>query len=367
MIRRLLPIILSLGILTAFGWTLFFLYKKSQAKPIIFKTTRAEVTDIVQKTVAAGALVPRREVAIKPRVSGILQKLHVEPGQYVKANDLIAQIKIVPNVVNLNSAEDRLSAAKISVKNAKAEYERLEMLFRESLISQTEFNRAELDFQLAEQEVTAARNNLALIKDGAIRGSGKVSNLVRSTVEGMVIEVPVKEGVSVTETNTFNEGTTIASVADMNDMIFQGRVDESEVGKLEENMPVSISVGAIDEARFDGVLEYISPKGVENEGTVEFEVRAALTLKAGTFIRANYSANADIILDRRERVLGINESVVHFEGSRPYVEVETAPQVFEQRFIELGLSDGLRAEVLEGLSAEDVVKVPSGDEAARHN
>ena len=172
MIRRLLPIILSLGILIAFGWTLFFLYKKSQAKPIVFKTTHAQVMDIVQKTVAAGAIVPRREVAIKPRVSGILQKLHVEPGQYVKANDLIAQIKIVPNVVNLNSAEDRVSAAKISVKNAQAEYERLKTLFQENLISQSDFNRAELDFQLAEQEVTAAQNNLALIKDGAIRGSG---------------------------------------------------------------------------------------------------------------------------------------------------------------------------------------------------
>jgi HlyD family secretion protein len=358
MIRRLIPLAIALGILVAFGWTLAFLYEKSKQEPIVYETSSAAVADIVEKTVAAGAIVPRREVAIKPRVSGILQKLLVEPGQFVKAGDRIAEIKIVPNVVSLNSAESRLEAARISARNRRQEHERIQRLQAQQLVSQAELNRAELEHQLARQELEAARNNLQLVKEGAIRGSGKISNIVESTVAGMVIEVPVKEGVSVIETNNFNEGTTIASIADMQDMIFKGYVDESEVGKLREDMPVSISIGAIAEEQFDGRLEYIAPKGTDREGTIEFEVRAALTLQPGKFVRANYSANADIILDRREHVLAINERLVQFEGGSPYVEVETGAHTFERRALELGLSDGVRVEVLDGLAESDAIKVP---------
>lgn len=356
--RKVLPLIVAAAIVAAFGWTLYFLYKKSQEKPVVFDTTTAKVEDIIEKTVAAGAIVPRREVAIKPRVSGVLQKIYVEPGQYVKSGDLIAQIKIIPNMVNLNSAESRVEAAEISLQSTEREYERLKKLFEQQLIFQADFTRAELDNKLAKQELQAAKNNLQLVKEGAIRGSGKVSNQVRSTVEGMVIEVPVKEGASVIETNNFNEGTTIASVADMNDMIFQGQVDESEVGKIKEKMPVSIAVGAIEHQRFQGVLEYISPKGIDNEGTIEFEVRAALQLKDDAFIRANYSANADIILDRRDQVLALDERVIGFEDGKAYVEVEVAPQKFERRRIKVGLSDGIKVEVLEGLKKAEHVKVP---------
>jgi HlyD family secretion protein len=365
MIRRILPIVLALGILGAFAWTLVFLYRKSKEEPIIYKTATAEVKDIVQKTVAAGAIVPRREVSIKPRVSGIVVKLWVEPGQLVKAGDPIAEIKIVPNVVNLNAAESRLAAASINVRNRQREHARIEQLRRQQLVAEGDFNRSELDYRLAEQELSAASNNLQLIKEGAIRGSGKVSsNVVTSTVEGMIIEVPVKEGVSVIETNNFNEGTAIASVADMNDMIFQGFVDESEVGKLAEKMPVSISIGALTGQKFEGRLEYIAPKGTNREGTIEFEVRAALTIPPGRFVRANYSANADIILERRDDVLAINERVLQFEGGKPYVEVQNgaqaygAAQAYDKRFLTLGLSDGIQVEVVDGLKPNEVVKVP---------
>jgi HlyD family secretion protein len=358
MTRRILPWLLSITILGAFAWTLVFLYQKSKEEPQVFKTASPERRSIVQKTVAAGAIVPRREVSIKPRVSGIVQRLAVVPGQLIRSGDVIAEIKIVPNVVNLNTAEGRLASAEISVKTRKREYLRLLELKKQNLVADADFNRSELEFQLAEQELAASGNNLQLIKEGAIRGSGKVSNVVTSTVSGMVIDVPVKAGGSVIESNNFNEGTTIASVADMKDMIFQGFVDESEVGKLAEGMTASIAIGALSGQKFEAKLEYISPKGTSREGTIEFEVRAALMIPPGSFVRANYSANADIILARRDSVLAINERLLQFESGGAYVEVQSAPQRYERRSLKLGLSDGITVEVLEGLTLEDRIKVP---------
>jgi len=361
MIRRAVPILLTLGVLVAFASTLFFLYKKSEARPVIYQTVKPAPRDIVKKTVAPGAIVPRREVTIKPRVSGIVEKLHVQPGEYVKDNALIARIQIIPDVVSLNNAEAGMKSAQISFDNAKKELERFQKLWDQKLISETEFNQHSVGFELRRQELETAENNLQLVKDGASRRSGKVSNVVHSTVEGMVLEVPVKEGGSVIEANNFNEGTTIAAIADMNDMIFQGRVDESEVGKIKEGMPVSIAIGALGEdARFEGKLEYISPKGKEKEGTIEFEVRAAVSLKQGVFLRANYSANADIILERRDGVLAISESLLQFDKGKPYVEVEAAAQHFERKTIELGLSDGIHVEIKSGMDHKSRVKVPEG-------
>ena len=360
MMRRVLPIALAIAVFGAFAWTLVFLYRKSKVEPVPFKTASAEVRDIVHKTVAAGAIVPRREVSIKPRVSGIVQRLSVVAGQFVKAGDMIAEIKIVPNVVNLNAAESRLDAANINLKNRQQELDRVLGLRHEQLVTETDLSRGQLELDLAKQELAAARSNLQLIKEGAIAGSGKVSNLVTSTVEGMVIEVPVKEGASVIETNNFNEGTTIASVADMQDMIFQGYVDESEVGKVKENMPVSIAIGALVGQKFQGTLEYIAPKGTSRDGTIEFEVRAALTLLPGSFVRANYSANADIILERREHVLAINERLLQFEAGKPFVEIQNTAHGYDKRSVELGLSDGVVVEVVRGLSPSDVIKVPVG-------
>lgn len=361
--RRLVPILLSLLVLVAFAWTLRVLYQQSQTPPVVFETETASVADVVQKTVAAGAIVPRREVAIKPRVSGVLVNLLVQPGQQVKSGDLIARIRIIPDVVSLNNAEARVESAGLNLAAAEKELRRTEQLLKEQLVSESEFTRAELEVDLGKKELSAAKNNVQLIKEGAIRGSGKVSNEVTSTVDGMVIAVPVEEGASVIESNTFNEGTTIASVADMTDLVFEGQVDESEVGKLKEGMPVSISVGAIDKQRFPGKLEYISPQGVDAEGTIEFEVRAAIELDPTTFLRANYSANADIILERRDQVLTVPERLLQFAEGKPFVEVEVevGKGKFEKRDVQLGLSDGIRAEVLSGITAQDRIKVPHSD------
>jgi HlyD family secretion protein len=365
MIRRALPILLSFSVFLAFALTLVFLYQKSEAQPVVYQTVLPVLTDIVKKTVAPGALVPRREVTIKPRVSGVIEKLLIEPGQSLKQGALVAKVRIMPNMVQVDAAEAKVRSAQISAESARAEADRFGQLFGQNLISQTEYNQYQLAARLRKAELDAAESNRDLLIQGTSQKSTRVSNVVISTVEGTVLEVPVKVGTSVIEANTFNEGTTIASVADMSDMIFQGRVDESEVGKIREGMPVAISVGALGSERFEGKLEYIAPKGVEKDGTIEFEVKAALVLKGGVVIRANYSANADIILERRNHVLSINEGVVHFEAGKTFVDVETKPQHFERREVKLGLSDGIDVEVLSGIDASTRVKKPAGDPSVR--
>jgi HlyD family secretion protein len=357
MMRRIVPFFLVIAVLAAFGGTLAFLYKKSQPKPAAYQTVVPQVTTIVKKAVAPGAIVPRREVVLKPRMSGVIEKLYVAPGDEVKEHDLVARIQIIPNMVNLNAAESRVAEAELSVANASREFERTKNLVEQKLGSEVELSQRELTLQLKNQELAAAHNNLQLVREGAARKSGKVGNIVRSTVSGTVLDVPIKEGSSVIEANNFNEGTTIAAIADMKDLIFQGRVDESEVGKLELGMPVTISVGALgSETTIGGKLEYISPKGKEKDGTMEFEVRAAVEIKPGVVLRANYSANADIILERREKVLAIDEGAVRFEQGQPFVDVELEPNRFEKRSVKLGLSDGLLVEVISGLEKDARLK-----------
>ena len=357
--KRIIFIVFGIALLALFAWTLFFLYSKSQEKPVVYETETAAKATIVKKTVATGSIVPRKEVAIKPRVSGVIEKLHVEAGQVVKKGDPIAKIKIIPNVVNLNNAESQLKSARISLDAAKKELDRTKGLFERQLVSESELNRRQVDYDLRRQDVTSARSNLQLIRSGAAKGSGKVSNVVASTVDGMVIEVPVKEGESVTETNNFNPGTTVAAVADMSDLIFEGHVDESEVGRIKEGMELNITIGALEKQRFKGKLEYIAPKGATIEGAIQFEIRAAIELKEGVFVRANYSANANIVIARKEDVLSVNEALLQFEkDGKPYVEVEVAEQTFEKRSIEVGLSDGIRIEVKGGITESDKLKKP---------
>jgi HlyD family secretion protein len=357
--KRVIGIVIAAVLVGLFAWTVVYLYGKSRDKPVEFKTEKPARADIVKKTIATGSLIPRREVEIKPRVSGVVETLWVEPGQKVKAGDQIAKIKIIPNVVSLNAAESSVKTSQINLENAQRELERARSLFAQKLISEAELSRRQVDHDLRRQELSSARSNLQLIRSGAAKGSGKVSNVVTSTVDGMVIEVPVKEGESVTETNNFNPGTTIAFVADMTDMIFQGYVDESEVGKIKEGMSLAIRVGALEDHKFTGKLEYIAPKGATIEGAIQFEIKAAVKLKESVFVRANYSANADIVLDRADGVLAINEALLQFgKGGKPFVEVEVGDKIFERRDIELGLSDGVKVEVKKGLSESDAIKLP---------
>ncbi|HTE50967.1 MAG TPA: efflux RND transporter periplasmic adaptor subunit [Kofleriaceae bacterium] len=359
--RRILPITLGIVLVLLFALTLLFLYRKSQAQPVVYETETPFKATIIKKTVATGSLVPRREIEIKPRVSGVVEKLFVEAGAEIKQGQDIARIKIIPNVVSLNQAEAAVDAARINFENAKREETRYKGLAKQQLISEVEFARYQLEFKLRQQELQSASSNLQLVKSGAAKGAGKVSNVVTSTVDGMVIDVPVKEGTSVTETNNFNPGSTIASVADMGDMIFQGKVDESEVGKIKVGMPLEIVVGAIEKQKVEGVLEYIAPKGVAVDGAIQFEIKAAIKpLKdKDLFIRAGYSANADIVVDKRIDVMAVHESVLQFEkDGKPFVEVQVAGQQFEKRPVEVGVSDGVQIELLKGLDLKTAIKKP---------
>ncbi|MDY6790434.1 MAG: efflux RND transporter periplasmic adaptor subunit [Thermodesulfobacteriota bacterium] len=353
-----LKILSLILVLVVFLGTLLFLYHKSRKKPVVFETRSPFITNIVKKTVATGSIVPRKEIEIKPQISGILEEIFVEPGDKVKKDDLIARIRVIPNMISLNNAEARLNLARINLDDANRELERQKKLHEKKIISAAKYQEYEMAYNSAREEMDAADNNLQLIKAGVTKKPGEETNtLIRSTIDGMILDIPVKEGKSVIETNNFNAGTTIAVIADMMEMIFQGKVDESEVGKIKAGMDLILSVGAVEKEKFDAVLEYISPKGVAEEGAIQFEIRAKMKLKQSHFIRAGYSANADIVLEKKDSVLAINESLLQFEGDRLYVEVESQPQEFTKRYIEVGLSDGIHIEIVNGLSKNDKIKV----------
>ena len=357
--KKFFRIFLILVLIALFVGTLYYLYKKSQKKPIVFQTESPIVTTIVKKTVATGSVVPRKEIEIKPQVSGIIDKIYVEAGDTVMEGNVIAKVKIIPDMINLNNAESRVNRARLNLDNIKIEYDRQKKLFEKEVISETEFLQIKLQYNNAKEELETAENNLQLIKEGIMKKSATASNtLIRSTISGMVLDVPIEIGNSVIEANTFNAGTTIASVADMNEMIFKGKVDESEVGKIKEGMPLILTVGAIENERFNAILEYIAPKGVDENGAIQFEIRADVELKENSFIRAGYSANADIVLEKKDSVMAIPEKLLQFDKGQTFIEVETAPQTFERREIKTGLSDGLNIEILEGVTMEDKIKIP---------
>ncbi len=354
--KKVLKILVIVIIVGSLGFLGFYVFDKSEKTAEVFETDSTFVTDIQRKTVATGAINPRKEVEIKSQVSGVVQKLFVEAGDKIEAGQLIAKIQIIPDVVALNNAQARLKEATINFKNSEQEIERRKKLFVEKVISEVDYNQFLLSYNLNKQQVEAAENNLDLIKEGASKKSGAVSNLVKSTVAGMVLDVPVKEGNFVIESNTFNDGTTIASIADMKELVFEGKVDEAEVGKLKEGMGLELVVGALDTIKFSAELEYISPKGVEEEGAIQFEVRASVELREDHFLRAGYSANADIVLDERKDILAVKESNLIFEEDKIYVELQKAEQEFEKTEITTGISDGINIEVLTGLTEESRVK-----------
>jgi len=355
--KRYLKIFIWLIIVVIFVGTLGFLYNKSKKKTEIFTTEKPFIANIENKTVATGSIVPRKEIEIKPQVSGIIEEIYIEPGDVVKNGDLIAKVRIIPNMINLNNAESRLERSKIDYDDAKLVYDRQKKIYDEGVIPAAEFQRYEISLNRAKSELSAAENNLQLIKKGVTKSSEKTTNtLIRSTIEGMVLDVPVEQGNSVIESNTFNAGSTIAVVADMGEMIFKGTVDETEVGKIYEGMNLSLSIGAIENQAFDSYLEYISPKGAEENGAIKFEIKAKVKLKDQFFIRSGYSATAEIVLERVDSVLAIKESLVEFRGDSAFIEIENEPQIFEEKYIELGLSDGINIQVINGVSIDDNIK-----------
>ena len=285
-----------------------------------------------------------------------------EAGDHVRAGDVLATVKVIPEMATLNSAESRVNVAKISLEQTRRDYDRVKELFDSGVISKEEFEQSETSLSRAEEEMQNAKDNLEIVQNGIASRNAEMSNTqIRSTITGMILDVPVKVGNSVIQSNTFNDGTTIATVADLNDMIFRGKVDETEVGRLKEQMPVKLTIGALQDISLDATLEYIAPKGTEENGVVMFEIKAATKVPADIFIRAGYSANADIVIERREGVLTIPESSVTFEGNKTYVNLLTSDstaveQTFERKEVELGMSDGVNIEIKEGLSGNESLK-----------
>jgi HlyD family secretion protein len=356
--KRIIWITAAIGTLALLVYTMVYLYGKSQQKPVTYRTEQPYKADIVRKTMATGSVKPRKEVDIKPVVSGIVEQLYVEPGQLVKAGDLLARVRIIPDMVNLNNAENRLERARIAMDNARIDFERNEKLLKNGVIAYAEFQPFEIALRNARAELDAAEDNLKIVREGVSKKNSAAANtLIRSTIDGMVLDVPTEVGKSVIEVNNFNEGTTIATIADMTDLIFEGKIDESEVGKVREGMELILTIGALENQTFTAVLEYISPKGKEENGAIQFDIKAAVSLPANTFIRAGYSANASVVLDKRSAVLAINEALLQYENdSIPYVEVATGEQKFEKRRVRLGLSDGIQVEVLDGVKEGDEIK-----------
>ncbi len=352
--------IIRISVLVLLGASLlymtYFLYDKSKEPDVVYETDSTFVSTIIKKTVATGAITPRKEVEMKSQVSGVVDRIYVEAGEPAKKGQLLAKIRIIPNSVALNNAQTQLRSARINFDNAKKERDRQEKLFKENIISEVEFNQFKLDFELREENLSSAESNLQLVREGASKNAGTATNEVRSTVDGMILDVPIREGSFVIESNTFNEGTTIVSIANMQSMIFEGKVDESEVGKIREGMPLTLVIGALEGESFDATLEHISPKGVEDEGAIQFEVRAAITIEKDVFLRAGYSANADIVLEQKDSVMSLRESNLIFEEEKVFVEVMTGDQEFEKREIQTGISDGINIEVVSGLEKEDKVK-----------
>ncbi len=358
--KKSVTIITLVFITVTFAGAMYYLYSKNQEDPVVYNTEKPSKQSIVNKTVATGSILPMEEVLIKPNISGVIDEIYVEAGDLVKANDLIAKIKVIPNLSSLNQARNAIDQAKITLDDERRKYDRQKSLYEKGVISKQDLERFEVTFKQAEQAYEAARQNYDIVKTGSTKGLGSSANtLIRSTVPGMILELPVEVGNQVIQSNNFNEGTTIAALADVNRMIFEGKVDESEVGKIKEGYPLEITVGAIENATFDAVLDYIAPKGKLENGAIQFEIKGTLQKQDSTFIRAGLSANASIILARADSVLTIKEALVQFddESKSPYVEVKTGEKEFERRDITLGISDGIQVEVKEGLSEDDEIKI----------
>lgn len=339
--------------------TFVFLWQKSRPETVNYTIVEAAYGNIEKSTVATGKVEPRNEILIKPQMSGIISEVHKEAGDIVKAGDLIATIQVVPDMVNLSSAESRVERAQLAANQSSSNYERDLKLYESGVISREEFEKVELQYRSEQEELRAAKDNLSLVRTGITQSSAKISNtLVRSTVNGTILDIPIKVGNSVIQTNNFNDGTTVASVADLSDMLFVGKIDETEVGRLSPGMPIEITIGAIQDRTIPATLEYISPKGSEESGAILFEMKAALSIPDDLFIRAGYSANAAIILEQRNNVLTIPESTLEFNGDSAFVYLvkNEEPQEFERHNVVIGLSDGINIEVIEGLKEKDKIR-----------
>ena len=357
-----MKILKYIGITLLISGALFaaaYFIKTNDKSAIVYETKTIINTSIEKKTVITGKVIPEDEVEIKPQIQGIIDALFVEEGDKVKTGDLLAKIKVVPNEQNLNAAEGRVANSKIVLKNAQIEFKRNKDLFDKGIISKQDFDNIQLRYNQSKLDVSNAISDLQIIRLGSKGGAASANTNIRATVPGTVLEIPVEEGFQVIASNSFNAGTTIATIADLNKMIFEGKVDEAEVGKLIVGMPLEVNLGAIEDQSLEAKLKFIAPKGNEEQGAVQFKIEADLFLNDSIFVRAGYSANASLILERKDNVMAVEESLLQFDRKteKPYVEIQIGDQKFERRDIEIGLSDGVNVEVLSGLTEDDKIKV----------
>ena len=340
--------------------TFVFLWIKAQPQPKVYDEFTPTVADLRKTTVLTGKIEPRNEVNIKPQISGIITELMKEAGQTVQAGEVIAKVKVIPDMGQLSSAQSRLRLAEINLKQARTDYEREKVLYDKGLVSADEYDKIHQAYNQAREERSAAQDNLEVVRDGVSSNNANASStLVRSTVTGVILDIPVKVGNSVILSNTFNDGTTIATVANMNDLIFRGNVDETEVGQVNVGMPMTITVGALQDLKFNARLEYISPKAVEANGANQFEIKAAVQVPEKTGVRSGYSANAQIVLAEALHVLTVPESAIHFEGNNTYVYLVQGKgknKTYQRRNVKVGLSDGVNIQIKSGLTTNDRVR-----------
>ena len=346
---------LGFGIL----FSIAFFVKSNSTSAIQYETQTLITATIEDKIVATGKVLPEDEVNVVPQIAGIIQELYVEEGDEISTGDLIAKIKVVPNEQTLNSAEGRVKSAQIVMNNSKIEYERNKVLYEKEIISEQDFNSATLRYNQDMQNLSNAKSDLQIIKLGSSGGSTITNTNVRATVSGTILEIPVEEGDQVIQANTFNAGTIIATIADLNKMIFEGQVDEGEVGKLKVDMPLVVTLGAIEGKEYEAKLRLIAPKGTEVAGAIQFKIEGEVYLDDEYVVRAGYSANASIVANKKEDVLAISEALLQYDSKtkKPYVEIETSSQKFERKNVKLGISYGVNAELISGVSKTDKIKV----------
>jgi HlyD family secretion protein len=354
--KIILFVLLGLTVLFTFS----FLWTKSRPKTKVYEILSPTIGTIENKTVATGKIEPRDEILIKPQISGIVSQVYKEAGQMITAGEVIASVKVIPEMGQLNAAESRVRVSEINFQQIETEFARQTQLFEKGVISKEEFDLSKTAFNKSQEEKNNAKDALDIVREGVSKKYANVSNTqIRSTISGMILDVPVKAGNSVIQANTFNDGTTIAAIANMNNLIFRGRIDETEVGKISEGFPIVLTIGALSGQKFDASLEYISPKGQEQSGAVLFEIKAAVKVPDSVFIRAGYSANAEIVKNRAIDVLTIPESSIEFSNDSAFVYMATQEkptQIFDKHLIQVGLSDGIKVEIKEGLTAEDKIR-----------
>lgn len=337
--------------------TFAYLYKRSRPKPDRFEEVIPVMADISRSTVVTGKIVPRDEINIKPQISGIISEILKEAGEQIKEGEIIAKVKVIPEMGSLSSAQSRVRLSELNLQQAKTNLDREKAIYDKDLVSAEEYEQVRQAYRQAKEEHDAAQETLEVVRDGVSKSNASSSStLIRSTINGLILDVPVKVGNSVIQSNTFNDGTTIATVADMHDLIFDGNIDETEVGNLVEGTPVTITIGALQNYSLDAVLEYVAPKAVENNGANQFEIKAAVAVPGDKMIRSGYSANAEIVLETAEQVLSVPESALEFVDDDTFVYLKSGDGKFERTKIVTGLSDGINIEVKEGLKDGDVVR-----------